>query len=492
MNRTVRNWSVVAAIVVTVVFAFSLIRSPAREIVMADGTVLRVERVVFGKRDNWVPEVWFQKLKAKIISLLPDRFARKPKSTSTTLVSSPSNWNQVSEVHANADALHVWITRKVLRTGQFVDSRVNFGVLVDEHGCPLLSTQSGGMQNFGTNGNYSVTWLTFEAFPRDQRQFRLRLYDWAYPNSTNLVGEFVIDNPARQSKAKSSWTTQPLPATQRSGDVSFTLTGITIQTNAEFLKARYPNVLGPREIVPAFTVTERGEPSGEWWAGDFDLWDNTGNFASEWPPKSRFLCPDVPAWKLVVKFYGTERSALASNETWVLKGLKVPGPGEFTHLKEVHELMGMKIKAIALAGAGKVVYSNNWSTREISVVETAAPASGERITNGPPNSISRGAGTGGYVMETHKLSTAHLGLSLSALMDDRLLTVTATDDQGRTFQLHEWFNNERREAGWFYRRYEKNPAILLLDLPADAKTVDLTITMHRPRLVEFVVKPQGK
>jgi hypothetical protein len=95
-------------------------------------------------------------------------------------------------------------------------------------------------------------------------------------------------------------------------------------------------------------------------------------------------------------------------------------------------------------------------------------------------------------METHKLSTAHLGLSLSALMDDRLLTVTATDDQGRTFQLHEWFNNERREAGWFYRRYEKNPAILLLDLPADAKMVDLTITMHRPKVVEFVVKPPGR
>jgi hypothetical protein len=33
---------------------------------------------------------------------------------------------------------------------------------------------------------------------------------------------------------------------------------------------------------------------------------------------------------------------------------------------------------------------------------------------------------------------------------------------------------------------------MFLDLPADARTVDLTITIRQPRTVEFVFKPPQK
>jgi len=470
-------WLVLFIVTVTALIFFFSHRSNPAEFKLADGSIVRLEKVSYGKNEKFMPRGgWLQRLQDEAVAHLPAKwtsgFAYRSQSTS-------SWWNN-SVVRTNSDALHIWLTRRDPLSGNYLDVKIQSAQLLDEHGCAFIATQCGG-DNYGqvTNG-YCVGWFTFEAFPRHERSFRLQLFD-NYNYGSNLC-EFTVANPAPPPKDASDWSANPLPITNRDRDVSFVLGSLTVKTNRDDPKGiRYGS---PRQIAPAFEVTEHGVPSHEWEAVDQDLWDGSGNFASELSGDSRFLCPQEKAWKLAVRFFGSEKSSLASNSVWTLHGLKVPAPGEFTNLNATKEVQGVTLTAISLAGAGNVTYSNN-------VLVQASPPVDLHQNNTFRNSYS-GTNSSYYLTA----NTPHIAMLIPKMSADQRLTVRATDDRGREFYAREWAwggyhpNSAKVNELHYLKLYDNSGlTFLILDLADDSKTVDLTFCIHKARTAEFIFKP---
>jgi hypothetical protein len=83
------------------------------------------------------------------------------------------------------------------------------------------------------------------------------------------------------------------------------------------------------------------------------------------------------------------------------------------------------------------------------------------------------------------------------LSDDQRLTVRAVDDQGREFYGHKvnyWNYDPESGPGsppvpYIEPWQDSEGGFVILDLPADAKTVDLTLCIHTCRTAEFVFQP---
>ncbi len=466
----------VLPIVALVVLVFFLShRSNPFEYKLTDGSIVRLERVIYGKRDNFMPQGgWLQRLNDELLAHLPakwsSRFINPSRNTS-------SWWNN-SVIHTNSDALHIWITRRDPLSGNYLDVRMNSAQLVDEHGCTFIATQCGGDNNGTVTNGYCVGWFTFEAFPRHERSFRLEFPDTSV---TNLC-TFTVANPAPPPREASDWMVKPLPITNHDGDVTFVLNAINVTTN--FTDSGTVHYGNRWQIAPVFEVTEPFRPSREWEAVDMDLWDSSGNFASEMWGDSRFLCPQEKAWKLAVRFFGSEKSASASNSVWTLHGLKVPASGEFTNWNAMKEVQGVMLTAASLAGAGKVTYSSN-------AIVQASP-----MTDTNENNSYSSSSSGTMTSYNVTANVPHIALIIGTMSDDQRLTVRAVDDRGREFYAHEfsWGTYQRHPAKaaepHYLKLYEtRGLTFLTLDLADDSKTIDLTFCIHKARNEEFIFKP---
>lgn len=283
-----------------------------------------------------------------------------------------------------------------------------------------------------------ANWFTFEAFPRHDARMRLRLYKslWGRGPGHELLAEFVIFNPSPKPADPAKWATEPLPIEKKHGNVSFILKGVSFKTNwmegrTNIFRGNYS--LNPIEIVPRFEVFEHGNRLPEsdlpdtpypneagqafggqtpaWEALDLELTDSSGNFApKQWNNNmSVFLSPREPAWKLAVKFFGSEQESTASNEVWVLRGVKVPGPAECTALGDEQELEGVSVRPIALAGAGQAVFDDDKLTK----ISTNEPVENNTISFGNRS------------QETVSCATSYIAVRLGEMADDRRLTIRA-------------------------------------------------------------------
>ena len=509
---------------------------PSRGRRLADGSELRVERVSFGKRDPaYMPQVnLWEQAKAKVAATLPKKWAAK---ITLKKLSSNGTWWMWATVHTNEDALHIWITQRDPTNG-FGVVQAGMAALVDEHGCLYPATQSGGvtmptgMTTMGGGPMRSqVNWFTFEAFPRHDSKMRLRLYKspWGQTGTTpsnGLLAEFVILNPAPKPADPAKWATEPLPIERKYGDVSFILKGVGFKTNWSVGRANIVpwHIIYPVEIVPRFEVFEHGKQLPEsdmpdapypneaalafgdqtpaWEVLDMDLSDSSGNFApKQWGNNMcLFLSPREPAWKLAVKFFGNEQESSASNEVWVIRGVKVPGPAEYTALGGEQELNGIQVKPIALAGAGQATYDGDQLTK------ISGHESGDNNTIRFDNQSQ----------ETVDCATSYLALRLGEMADDRRLTIRAVAPGEDEYYAEAWRYGTAKPAGnWItkavagifppnggsdarpahtitYLKKNQEPyhlSYFLLDLPSEVKTVDLYFCVHRARTVEYVFKP---
>jgi hypothetical protein len=457
---------------------------------LADGSYIRLEKVSFGKEEHIELGGLVEKLKAK---LPPSWQAKLPGSTPSRGMSS---WYQNTVTHTNEDALYIYISRRTLGKGyRSVDAR--FAQLVDEDGCTYAPTQNGGYDGLrltpsGTPGpmGYSVGWFRFEAFPRREKKFRLLVYDspgtpYSGAFSEDHV-EFMVSNPAPPPRI-ANWPVEPLPVTRSQDRVAFILTQVTIKTNAD----RY---YISRQKTKAFDATyqfkEDGQPSTNWEALDTELYDSSGNFVSRaFPAQSSLLCPREAAWKLRVKFFGTEGSRAASNAVWTLRGIAVPAPGKFTLLDRSQELQGLTVKAVTFGGAGEFTYSNNIAL-EASPPEDPPRPNSSRVISWPNNWNGRYS----KPQPTYELhvKSPHLALEVGEMNDDQRLTVRAMDDQGREFYASKvgWGPSDSPAGvNYLHNWYPSEGTFLAFDLPADAKTVDLTFCIHTCRTAEFIFKP---
>src|SRR6185295_3198980 len=168
-----------------------------------------------------------------------------PKKLADKLVGPPTksnmNWSGGSpyQPRTNEPALNLWFTRIDPATGNYLYVGLWTAELFDKDGCvfgqvvaggedkgllaPLSAPSSGGGVRmvsslpggggfssssfgggFGSSGGSggfttfssgprsSVTWFTFEVFPRREKEFKLRVYD----RSGGQVAEFMVPNPA--------------------------------------------------------------------------------------------------------------------------------------------------------------------------------------------------------------------------------------------------------------------------------------------------------
>ena len=308
---------------------------------------------------------------------------------------------------------------------------------------------------------------------------RLRLYD----APQNLVGEFVVRNPARASPAL--WKPQPLPITRRDGALVFILQSLSMRPDTN--GAGSGRLQPPPLIAPAFEVSEQGKPTKEWEVVQTDLFDSLGNQPSVWPFKTPFLCPFEPAWKLRVKFCGKENSGVSSNACWTVHHLKMPSPGSYAALSMTQQVQGLTLRLIGLAGAGHTSYSNDVPVR-------ARPL--KSLEREDYSETSMAAGSGGRMDTKHDIlmPIPHVALLVSGLTEDQRISVQASDEHGRNFfaKIWEWDfpSGGFKESHGLYLAFKRDSHYFLgLDLPAEATELDLTVCVHRVRTVEFVVKP---
>ena len=453
----------------------------AAECKLPDGSVLRLE-ITYGK---WSPlklggpwEPIKEKLRRFQLEL---KYGPLP-----GLGSGPSTWSSDFAWHTNANALHIWVTRRYPTSGPTMSQRVNVEAMqfVDDDGCIFPATQvGGGFQELVSNtlqhkASIEAEWFTFEAFPRHEAQLRLRIYEYSVDHK--LLAEVRVANPAPHPRG-ANWVAEPLPNSKVDGDVTFMLKGATFKTNFNYFRPKELRFGHPLEIVPLLEVLDHGKPTVHRDALDLELYDSSGNCASKMYGNSLFLCPKETAWKLRVRFFGSKGSQPDVGAVWTIHGMKVPARGEFVALTVTNKLDGVSVRTIALAGAGNVLYKNNVAVRS-SVGE--APGRNYR-------GIVAYSGIGSSPDYNLQTTNAHLALELGAMTHDQRLTVQATDDQGREVYAYPYDWDWGRPSGvnHVYKPNRLEPLFLFLDLPADSKTVDLTFRMHTPRTVEFIFKP---
>jgi len=442
---------------------------------LKDATTLTLEKIDYGTKRPFHLDPWRQRFQW-VIDHLPAWLSRILPHVGT----STGAWNGGDLPAPGGDALYLWLTRRDTRSGQYLDTGLHWAEIVDEHGCPFIAAQAGGIShNQGPSTRYDVAWFAFQAFPRRQKQFRLRLYD----APQNLVGEFVVRNPARASPAL--WKPQPLPITRRDGALVFILQSLSMRPDTN--GAGSGRLQPPPLIAPAFEVSEQGKPTKEWEVVQTDLFDSLGNQPSVWPFKTPFLCPFEPAWKLRVKFCGKEISGVASNSCWTVRHLKLPSPGSFATLSMTQQVQGLTLRLIGLARAGHTSYSNDVPVR-------AQPLNG--LEKEDYSETSMAAGSGGRIdtKEEIQMPVPHAALLVSGLTEDHRISVHVSDEQGRIFfaKIWEWDlpSGGFKQSNGFYLPFKRDSHYFLgFDIPSEVTELGLTVCVHRAPTVEFVVQP---
>lgn len=471
-------------------------QSNRRDKSMPDGSILRIEKVAYGREEHIVPGGPFQKIKTSVLKFWRSKFPR----SRPPFAGGMSSWWMNTVTHSNEPALYIYISRRAPGKGyRSVDAQ--FAQVIDEDGCVFSPTQSGGFDDAllsapgGAGGTgYSVGWFRFEAFPRHEKNFRFRVYEnqtgWVSPGSKAGSAEFSIANPAFPPKT-ANWPVAPLPITCKQDNISFTLAQIAIKTD----QVGFPHPdSGLKNLSTTFQTAEDGQPSANWQALNQELYDSSGDFVAQQYGPLAPLCPRESAWKLRVKFFGSEKSRAASNTVWTLANLAVPAPGQYAVIDQSRELQGVPVKVGTFGGAGDFTYSNAIALHG-ELHDGPIGNNSSTVASWPKNwNGKRSVQKPTFSMQTRD---PHLAIELGDLNDDQRLTVRAVDDQGREFYGHKVnYGSNDPESGpdspvlhYIESWYESEGDFVILELPKDAKTVNLSFCIHTCRVAEFIFKP---
>jgi len=297
-----------------------------------------------------------------------------------------------------------------------------------------------------------------DVYPRHDRKIVLRLAPW---NNTSggmepAKGQFVISNPSRGPFPK--WTLEPMPDTQSDGDLNVTLTrliygvegfnrGTSVSKNDPMNKA----------VLAAFRTEQKGMVMTNWQPYHIEMSDATGNQIgnNSWSNTRENdeavmtyqwgLWPDEPAWKLSVEM--TRTSGFKDDEEWTVQNLPMH-PGATRDLNNY----GRNNRT---NGAFAETTLNGIHLRIFPAIQ---------FTN---QNNGNGQKTGGFRIQVDPdLQTMQMHMSLAR----------ATDEQG----------HELQGRGFVGDRVNYSFRVGNL---RNAKTLNVTIAVHKSRFVEFTVKP---
>src|SRR5208282_5639335 len=112
---------------------------------------------------------------------------------------------------------------------------------------------SGGRQGNG------VVAVQFDAFPRRQGKFYVRVQEQSNSGQEMSDQKFVVSNPTHGSSAK--WTADPLPSTKNDDDVSVTLTKLVAGADMPFQRNQdSADDAANKGVQATFHIERNGKP----------------------------------------------------------------------------------------------------------------------------------------------------------------------------------------------------------------------------------------
>jgi len=354
------------------------------------------------------------------------------------------------------DALVIWVREASDTSGNQYHNFQYYAY--DKAGTACVQTY-GRNYTGGRQGNGIVA-VQFDAFPRRQGKFYLRVQEQSNSGQEMSDQKFVVSNPTRSSSAK--WTADSLPSTKNDDDVAVTLTKLVAGADMPYQRNQdNADDAANKGVQAAFHIERNGKPVANWQAVSVDTTDATGNhvnggiYQNNWKDNTGTvsyqygLWPDEPAWK--IKFEFSQQSDFAANELWqvpnvpVQRGLQqemynygVNGrQGSANAPVAETDLNGFHLKlfpAKEFTDAG----NNNWMQGGLFIEASPAVANGWRMT------------------------------------------VKVTDSQTNDIQCSEYNNMQNNNVSSFRFRLQEI---------AGLTNLNVSIALHKSRFVEFTAKP---
>ena len=326
--------------------------------------------------------------------------------------------------------------------------------LADHQGFESRPPDEECSRRLGTNE--MVMGYEFSSFPRRQRDFGLRIWQWGPTGRVDLV-QFKVKNPARRTYP--TWSPEMLPCTKLAGDLPITLTRLD---TGLYNTIRGPD-LDPTWTEAVFRFGSSEAPNGPWHPDRVELSDATGNLVRIQPPEQRMLVAgtqppweqiaawmrgngalslrgmlwlDEPAWKLRVTYRQMYDAPFAPDKLWTVRRLLLPAAGQITELDIRTNLPYATILLRGLSAAGVAYPGEKAATDPQLHLVVEAPATGANVD-----------------------------------------IVAMTDDRGTNlFKVPE-------------RARSRHHSFALRRLPKESQSLDVTFAVHPSYEVEFLVKP---
>ncbi len=331
--------------------------------------------------------------------------------------------------------------------------RPHFGLQVcDQAETACVSSDPGVLIQPSDEPNEELIGFKFPAYPRRDPKIKLIFREWntnGQPPSSSA--SFIISNPKRSTFAK--WTTQSLPITQKAGDLDVSLTRFIYGVPFDRFKKQAEKDPSYQGVLTAFHIEQNGQYVTNWQPVSIETSDATGNHLLSGAANNRRekweavmitggkLWPDEPAWKLRVEFSRT--SEFDDADCWTVKGIPME-PGNHQDLRPYDET----IPAFAETTNGGV-HLKIYSVKRFEHNHAVGIDDQLRIRAASP------------------------------LDSQRLTVMKISDDQNREIQF-----GGPMAGSWAAGEYNYG----LRELGA-AKTINVTVALHRSRFAEFIAKP---
>ena len=420
-------WGVVIILIVgTAVAGFLWWRKP-QVLTLSDGMKLTVLGVDYGKHH-----------KAPAVKING--------ATRRNLGGGPTSFNTTN------DTLVVWILSE-----HKANQWPNYQVLAQDKAATACAGSWSGGSSQQIKSGMEIRGIQLDAFHRRERKIILRIMNFGQRGQQFAKGQFIISNPVRG--AFPQWTAEPLPDKQSDGDLNVTLT--RLNNVASFNRGTGVPAKDPvnRAVETVFHTEQNGMVVTNWQPMHIETSDATGNRIdnSSWSngrddngdatmTYQWGLWPDEPVWKLRVEMSRT--AGFNSDEVWSVTNVPV-------NLGSQQDVWNYR--------------NQNRQSRKTAFAETNLNGFHLKIfpaVRFTDQNFGNGEKPGGFLIQVEPELSNGMRMTLAKI----------TDEQGR--DLQSWGPN----GGGDYEIYQ-------LPNLRNAKTLNVTIAVHKSRFVEFAVKP---
>ena len=426
----------------------------ANEVVMPDGKVLRIEGITWGKSHRLDYEY------------------------------SPSGswkfWNRRTNpiMHGiGQDQLIVWMTCHDAQSGRSLDFDWWSGNVVTDPLGQEINDGTSMFWQFGTHGSSSGggerpfhadrtqydNWIVgscLPAFRTDKGRFKLQVKNM----SGEVVATFELTHPS--PPVVQTWQAEELPAAKSVGDVSVTLKRLHANLN-------WHTINGVKKkywyYSPEATVSENGQPANDWSASLLDMSDPLGNplYSNGQPLSMR-----EPVWKIRLVATRHQTSKFTAAETWKLADFPLPTKDTAVPLTESQTINGVTVTLVSLAGVGKTSYSI--ATPNIARYGNFNSSSGGSAFGSTTKIESKRNGS--TATSNVEADWPHITLQTTGMDSLHRMYLLVKDDQGREVPTQQTYHYGELQSYFF----KTEP---------DAKSLTLSIIVHKGHLFEFFIKP---